>query len=87
MLWLREWDHEGIEHVAREQLKRFSVKNALSEDQINERGWIEDCEYLQLEHTEDVVKAMIKIYNDSAIEAALYYEESDHFIYITPANF
>ena len=41
----------------------------------------------EINHTEDVLKAMIKIYNDAALEATLYYEESDHFIYITPRNF
>jgi len=87
VLWLKEWDIEGFEYVAREQLKLFSVKPVSTENKISEKQVLIDCDYLQLEHTEDVVQAMIKIYNDATIEATNYFEESDHFIYITPKNF
>jgi len=53
VIWLCEWDIEGFEYVARGLLDKF----------IRER------ETFTIDHKEDVVKVMIKMYSDISQQA------------------
>lgn len=39
---------------------------------------------LQLQNTEQLSKVMIEMYHDTVKSSQLYYQETDHYVYISP---
>jgi len=71
IIWLGEWDENGFEHVSK---KYFNQQN-------------DEMEEIQLTKTKEVIQTIIAIYKDVTAAAPTYFDQTGHFVYISPRHF
>ena len=68
LIYFGEWSDSGYQYIAKKHLTEAS----------------DDSMPLQLQNTEQLSKVMIEMYHDTVKSAQLYYQETDHYVYISP---
>lgn len=68
LIYFGEWSDSGYEFIANKHL------NDTSDEELP----------IQLTDTSVISKVMIEMYHETAKACQLYYQETDHYVYISP---
>ena len=73
LIYFGEWSDEGFEFIANKHLNEFTEED--------------DPNLLKFQSTDRIARVMISMYHDTVTQAQLYYQDTDHYVYISPQQF
>ena len=82
IIWFGEWSDSGYEHVARRHLADPGTQTELEADEEDLAN-----KPVAVKAKKEVIRIMIRMYHDVQKEAMAYYQDSNHFVHVSPQHF